>query len=203
MTEKLSFPSADRNKGPILEILERVLPPDASVLEIASGSGQHAVHFARELPGITWQPSDVDPERRGSIRSWRGESGLENLLDPLTVDVTESDWKVGTFDAVYNSNLIHIAPWECCLGLLAGARRHVRPGGLLIIYGPFKIGGEHTAPSNRAFDEDLRSRDPRWGVRDLEAVQEAADGFDLEERVEMPANNQTLVFRKTRSHSET
>lgn len=197
MTEKLSFPSADRNKDPILEVLERVLPPNASVLEIASGSGQHAVHFAGQLPEITWQPSDVDPERRASIRIWREESGLGNILDPLAVDVTEPEWNVGTFDAIYNSNLIHISPWECCLGLLAGARRHVRPGGLLIIYGPFKIGGGHTAPSNRAFDEDLRSRDPRWGVRDLEAVRGAADGFDLEERVEMPANNQTLIFRKT------
>ena len=197
MTEKLSFPSADRNKDPILEVLERVLPPNASVLEIASGSGQHAVHFAGQLPEITWQPSDVDPERRASIRIWREESGLGNILDPMAVDVTEPEWNVGTFDAIYNSNLIHISPWECCLGLLAGARRHVLAGGLLIIYGPFKIGGGHTAPSNRAFDEDLRSRDPRWGVRDLEAVRGAADGFDLEERVEMPANNQTLIFRKT------
>ena len=197
MTEKFSSPSADRNKDPILEVLARVLPPNASVLEIASGSGQHAVHFAGQLPGVTWQPSDVDPERRASIRIWREESGLGNILDPLAVDVTEPEWNVGTFDAIYNSNLIHISPWECCLGLLAGARRHVRPGGLLIIYGPFKISGGHTAPSNRAFDEDLRSRDPRWGVRDLEAVCDAADGFGLEERVEMPANNQTLIFRKT------
>ena len=197
MTEKLSFPSADRNKDPILEVLARVLPANASVLEIASGSGQHAVHFAGQLPGVTWQPSDVDPERRASVRIWREESGLGNILDPVAVDVTEPEWNVGTFDAVFNSNLIHISPWECCLGLLAGARRHLRPGGLLIIYGPFKIGGGHTAPSNRAFDEDLRSRNPRWGVRDLEAVEEAADGFDLEERIEMPANNLTLVFRKT------
>lgn len=197
MTEKLSFPSADRNKDPILEVLARVLPANASVLEIASGSGQHAVHFAGQLPGVTWQTSDVDPERRASVRIWREESGLGNILDPVAVDVTEPEWNVGTFDAVFNSNLIHISPWECCLGLLAGARRHLRPGGLLIIYGPFKIGGGHTAPSNRAFDEDLRSRNPRWGVRDLEAVEEAADGFDLEERIEMPANNLTLVFRKT------
>ena len=197
MTEKLSFPSADRNKGPILDVLKRVLPPNARVLEIASGTGQHAVHFAAHLPGITWQPSDIDPERCASIRIWRGESGLENILEPLTVDVTRSDWDVGAFDVIYNSNLIHISPWKCCLGLLAGARRHVRPDGLLIIYGPFKIGGEHTAPGNRAFDEDLRARDPRWGVRDLEAVRDAADGFTFEERVEMPANNQTLVFRKT------
>jgi len=197
VTEKLSFPSADRNKGPILDVLRRVLPEPAVVLEIASGSGQHAVHFAGRLPGITWQPSDIDSERRASIRIWREESGLENLLDPLTVDVTEPDWDVGTYDAVYNSNLIHIAPWECCLGLLAGARRHLRPGGALIVYGPFRIAGEHTAPSNADFDADLRSRNERWGVRDLEAVVEAARGFTFEDRVEMPANNQTLIFRKT------
>jgi len=196
MTEKLNFPSADRNKEPILEVLRRVLPTKASVLEIASGSGQHAVHFAGHLSGITWLPSDMDTERRASIRAWREESELTNLLEPLHIDVTTTDWNVGQFDAIYNSNLIHITPWKCCLGLLAGSQRHIRPGGLLIIYGPFRIGGAHTAPSNQAFDDDLRSRDPNWGVRDLEAVEDAAGGFSLEERVEMPANNQILVFRR-------
>ena len=197
MTEKLSLASADRNKGPILEVLKRVIPPNARILEIASGTGQHAVFFADNLSGITWQPSDPDEERRASTRAWRDEAGLENILDPIDIDVIDSIWNIGAFDVIYNSNLIHISPWECCLGLLAGARRHVRPDGLLIIYGPFRIGGEHTAPGNRAFDVDLRARDPRWGVRDLEAVRDAADGFTFEERVEMPANNQTLVFRKT------
>jgi len=196
MTEKLNFPSAERNKKPILDVLRGVLAEDATVLEIASGSGQHSVHFAGNLPRVTWQPSDLDPERRASIRAWRDEFKLGNLLEPLSIDVTSTDWNVGRFDAVYNSNLIHISPWECCLGLLAGARRHISPGGRLIIYGPFRIGGEHTAPSNQAFDEDLRSRDSSWGIRDLEAVERAADGLTLEERVEMPANNQTLVFRR-------
>ncbi len=196
MVEKLILPSADRNKGPILEVLRRVLPDEATVLEISSGSGQHAAHFTEHLAGITWQPSDIDEERRASIRAWREESGLVNLLEPLPIDVTKSEWGVGLFDAVYNSNLIHITPWVCCLGLLAGARRHLGPGGALIIYGPFRIDGEHTAPSNQEFDEDLRSRNSDWGVRDLEAVQDAAGGFTLEERVEMPANNQILVFRR-------
>lgn len=196
MTEKLILPSADRNKGPILDVLRRVLPESAAVLEIASGTGQHAVHFAEHLPGISWQPSDMDGERRASIRAWRDDSQLTNLLEPVNIDVTNTGWEVGIFDAIYNSNLIHISPWECCLGLLAGAKRHVRPGGLLIIYGPFRIGGDHTAPSNRGFDDDLRSRNPKWGVRDLEAVRDAAAGFNLEERVEMPANNQILVFRR-------
>lgn len=197
MDPKLNFPSADRNKQPILEVLRRVLPEAATVLEIASGSGQHAVHFAEHLPWITWLPSDVDEDRRESVRAWRQESGLANLREPIHLDVTDDEWDVGMVDAVYNSNLIHISPWKCCLGLLAGARRHIRPGGRLIIYGPFRIDGEHTAPSNLAFDEDLRSRDARWGVRDLEAIEDAAVGFQLEERVEMPANNQILVFRRT------
>lgn len=197
MTEKLSFPSAERNKQPILDVLRRVLAGNATVLEIASGSGQHAVHFAGNLPRVTWQPSDLDPGCRLSIRAWRDEFKLPNLLEPLSIDVTSTDWNVGLFDAVYNSNLIHISPWECCLGLLAGARRHIRPGGRLIIYGPFRIGGEHTAPSNQAFDEDLRSRNPDWGVRDLDVVENAAEGLTLEERIEMPANNLILVFRKT------
>ena len=196
MIEKLILPSADRNKGPILEVLRRVLPEHATVLEIASGSGQHAVHFAEHLPGIIWQPSDPDGERRASIRAWRDEAGHDRVREPIRIDVTDSHWDVDTYDAIFNSNLIHISPWKCCLGLLAGARRHVRPGGLLIIYGPFRIGGDHTAPSNLAFNEDLRSRNPNWGVRDLEAVQDAAVGFALEERVEMPAKNQILVFRK-------
>lgn len=197
MDPKLCFPSADRNKQPILDVLRQVLPEEATVLEIASGSGQHAVHFAEHLPWITWQPSDVDEDRRASVRAWQAESGLTNLREPIHLDVTDDEWDLGTVDAVYNSNLIHITPWKCCLGLLAGARRHIRPGGRLIIYGPFRIDGEHTAPSNLAFDEDLRSRDARWGVRDLEAIEDAAVGFQLEERVEMPANNQVLVFRRT------
>jgi SAM-dependent methyltransferase len=194
---KLVHPAAERNKEPILGVLRRVLPSTASVLEIAGGSGQHAAFFAENLPGITWLPTDIEAERLASIDAWCRESKLANFLAPRALDVLDDDWGLGSFDAVFNANFIHITPWKCCLGLLAGARRHLHTGGLLIFYGPFRIGGEHTAPSNATFDDDLRGRNPEWGVRDLEAVVDAAEGFMLEERVEMPANNQVLIFRRT------
>lgn len=194
---KLEHPSSERNKQPILEVLRRILPLRGTVLEIAGGSGQHAVYFAEHLPGITWLPTDVDEERLASIRAWRADSHCANLLEPRSLDVLHDDWDVGTVDVIFSSNMVHITPWKCCLGLLAGARRHLSPGGLLVFYGPFRIGGEHTAPSNADFDESLRGRDPNWGVRDLEAIRDAAAGLILEERVEMPANNQILVFRRT------
>jgi len=193
---KLEHPSSERNKQPILEVLRRVLPSNATVLEIAGGSGQHAVYFSGNLPGINWLPTDIDEGRLASIRAWREESSCSNLLEPRRLDVLDDDWDIGTVDVVFSSNMVHITPWDCCLGLLAGARRHLTPGGLLVFYGPFQIGGEHTAPSNVAFDENLRGRDPSWGVRDLEAIRDAADGLVLEERTEMPAKNQILVFRR-------
>lgn len=194
---KLEHPSSERNKQPILDVLRRVLPLRGTVLEIAGGSGQHAVFFAENLPGITWLPTDIDEEWLASIRAWRADSKCSSILEPRRLDVLDEDWDVGTVDVVFSSNMVHITPWECCLGLLAGARRHLTPGGLLVFYGPFRIGGEHTAPSNAAFDESLRGRDPRWGVRDLEAIRDAAAGLVLKERIEMPANNQMLVLRRT------
>ena len=193
---KLEHPSSERNKQPILDVLRRLLPSSGTVLEIAGGSGQHAVFFSENLPGITWLPTDIDDERLASIRAWRESSNCSNLLEPKRLDVLDDDWGIGKVEVVFSANMVHITPWECCLGLVAGARRHLTPGGLLIFYGPFRIGGEHTAPSNAAFDEDLRGRDPSWGVRDLDAIRDAADGLVLEERVAMPANNQILVFRK-------
>jgi SAM-dependent methyltransferase len=193
---KLVHSSSERNKQPILDVLLRVLPSNGRVLEIAGGSGQHAAFFAENLPGITWQPTDIEADRLASISAWRKEARLENFLAPRRLDVLDDDWGLGSFDAVFNANFIHITPWKCCLGLLAGARRHLPPGGLLIFYGPLSIGGEHTAPSNAGFDDDLRGRNAEWGVRDLEAVEDAAIGFRFEERVEMPANNQMLVFRR-------
>ena len=196
MDEKLCHPWTDRNKEPILEVLRRFLPARGTVLEVGSGSGQHAVFFAEHLPKVQWLPSDVSAENLTSIREWAGERNLPNLLEPLFLDVLEREWKTGAIEAVFNANMIHITPWECCLGLLAGARRHVVEEGLLILYGPFRIDDQHTADSNAQFDTSLRERDPRWGIRDLEAVCEAAEGFELVERAEMPANNQTLVFRR-------
>lgn len=195
---KQSWPAPERNKAPILAVLERVLPPSGRVLEIASGSGQHAVHFAQHLPGLRFLPSDVSSENLASIRAWVSEAALPNLEEPRQLDVCAPDYGVAEVDAIFNANLIHIAPWACAEGLFAGARRHLRPSGVLVLYGPFHIGGQPTSDSNAAFDVSLRERDRRWGVRDLEAVLELASAAGLvhEERVTMPANNQLLVFRK-------
>jgi SAM-dependent methyltransferase len=191
-------PSAERNKGPILAVLQRVLPPAGTVLEIASGTGQQVVHFAEALPHLTFQPSDPDPASRASVAAWIAETGVCNVLPPLDLDVRSPDWGVDAADAVVCVNMIHIAPWSCTEGLLAGAARLLPPNGPLVIYGAFKRGGAHTAPSNEAFDASLRRQDPDWGIRDLEAVAALgeAHGFALDEIVEMPANNLTVVLRK-------
>ena len=217
--------SSERNKGPILEVLKRVLPERGLVLEIGSGTGRHAAHFAPLLPGITWQPSDRDPDSFASIDAWAQEATGEaarpgvppdnirppNLRPPIVLDVTEEVWPIEQeagrtggptgkqqVVAVFSANMIHIAPWDCCLGLLAGAGRILTTAGVLVLYGPFKRHGQHTAPSNESFDQSLRARDPSWGVRDLDAVADAAAarGLDLAETVEMPANNLIAVFRR-------
>lgn len=195
---KQCWPAPERNKGPILDVLNRVLPAEGSALELASGSGQHAVHFARHLPGWRWQPSDMDDGNLASIAAWVEDEGLGNLCPPLRIDVTADDWGAPSFDGIYCANMVHIAPWECAVGLVAGAGRHLADGGTLALYGPYRVGGAHTAPSNEAFDQGLRSRDASWGVRDMEAMIELAGrvGIDFVERVPMPANNQTLIFRK-------
>lgn len=194
---KLAWPAPERNKEPILEVLKRVLPREGTLLEIASGTGQHAVHFARHLPGLVVQPSDVDPAHLASIRAWGSEAMLSNLREPLLLDVL-GDWNIGTVDAVFNANMIHIAPWECAVALFEGVGRVLRAGGVFVLYGPFRVGGVHTAPSNEVFDRDLRSRDPRWGVRDIDELLPLAERAKLElvERVAMPANNQCLVFTR-------
>jgi SAM-dependent methyltransferase len=195
---KLSWPAPERNKQPIFEVLSRVLPTHGALLEIASGTGQHAVYFAERLPHLRYQPSDLEPANLRSIEAWVNEAQLPNLSRPLRLNVVEEPWPVDTVNAIYNANLIHIAPWECAVGLFRGASQHLAAGGVLVLYGPYRVGGAHTAPSNERFDEDLRQRDPSFGVRDLEAVVELAaqHGFSLAERVEMPANNQTLIFRR-------
>lgn len=195
---KQSWPAPERNKAPILAVLTRVLPAHGRVLELASGSGQHVVHFAQHLPGLRFLPSDVESSNLASIRAWVAEAALPNLAEPRQLDVCAPDYGVGEVDAIFNANLIHIAPWACAEGLFEGARRHLCPGGVLVLYGPFHLGGQPTSESNAAFDVGLRERDARWGVRNLEAVLELAGGAGLllEERVEMPANNQLLVFRK-------
>ncbi len=191
-------PSALRNRDPILAVLRRVFPSQGLVMEIASGTGEHAVHFAAGLPGVTWQPSDRDPDALRSVAAHRAAAGLTNLLAPIVLDVTAPSWPVARADAMTCINMIHIAPWAASEGLMAGARRVLTPGGVLTLYGPYKIEGRHTAPSNAAFDESLRARNPEWGIRDLDAVRELAGrhGLEFVERIEMPANNQCVVFRK-------
>jgi hypothetical protein len=198
MTARRHAPATGRNRDPILQVLRRILPVQGTVLEIASGTGEHAVFFAAAFPGLVWQPTDADPQALASIAAWTVDSGVTNVAAPLLLDVSASSWSIERADALFSANLIHIAPWEACLGLMSGAGRCLPPGAPLVTYGPYRIGGVHTAESNAAFDADLRARDPRWGVRDVEAVIEAASasGLDFVERVAMPANNQILVFRR-------
>lgn len=191
-------PAADRNKQPILEILQRVLPESGLVLEIASGTGQHAAWFAGHLPAWTWQPTDADPDALPSIAAWAAEAGLANVRPPLHLDVMAPAWLVTTVDAVFCANMLHIAPWATCAALMRGAARHLAPQGLLVLYGPYLVDGQVTAPSNLAFDADLHSRNPAWGLRRLaDVAKEAREaGLELQEQFAMPANNLTLVFRR-------
>jgi hypothetical protein len=174
------------------------LPPRGTVLEIASGTGEHATFFATALPNLRWQPSDIEGESLASIAAWTQTERTPNVCAPLGLDVTEHPWPIPVVDAIFTANMIHIAAWSACLGLMRGAGAHLGGGGVLVVYGPFKIDGAHTAPSNAAFDLDLRRRNATWGVRDLADVIEAAHGQGLtfEERVGMPSNNQALVFRR-------
>lgn len=191
-------PAATRNRDPILAVLRRVLPQTGTVLEIASGSGEHSVHFARALPGLVFQPSDPNPEARLSIAAWAADSGLANLRPPLALDAASPSWDVTAADAVLCINMIHISPWAATEGLIRGAAGILPPGGPLYLYGPYRRAGVVTAPSNEAFDQDLRRRDPAWGLRDLEAVAAlaAAAGFSGPAVTAMPANNLSVVFRR-------
>jgi SAM-dependent methyltransferase len=193
-------PAAERNRGPILDVLSRVLPKAGVVLEIASGTGQHAVHFAAALPGITWQPSDPDAASRASIDAWRQHVLLDNLNAPIALDVRSAPWPVpDSLAAIVCINMIHIAPWEAAEALFQGAGEHLAGAGVLFLYGPYKRGGAHTAPSNEAFDDQLRATHPAWGIRNMEDVVELGRKANLwmEEAVPMPANNFCLIFRRT------
>ena len=191
-------PSVARNKDAIAGVLARYLPSSGLVLEIASGSGEHAVHFASTFPALVFQPTDPSEEARASIAAWRQEAALPNMRAPLALDVTAAPWPINYADAITCINMIHIAPWEATLGLVAGAARIIPPGGLLFLYGPYKRAGQHTAPSNADFDASLRERDARWGVRDLETVaaEATAMGFAAPMIEAMPANNLSLIFRR-------
>ncbi|NES97061.1 MAG: DUF938 domain-containing protein [Desertifilum sp. SIO1I2] len=206
-------PATERNREPILAVLLEVLPATGTVLEISSGTGEHAVFFAPRLAPRLWIPTDVSAIAISSIAQWREEYPAENLYPPMMLDVCEPIWPVEqeelpeplqAFDAnrdpiraIVNINMIHIAPWQACLGLMEGARRILPSGGILYLYGPFKRGGRHTAPSNEQFDQSLQAQNPEWGVRDLDEVVEVAQSHQLRflKMVEMPANNLSVVFQ--------
>lgn len=198
-------PATDRNREPILAVLQQVLPPTGCVLEIASGTGQHAIYCAPQLQPRRWLPSDPNPIARDSIEAWRVACPTENLLPPLDINAASPDWPskaqavAADITAIVNINMIHISPWASCLGLMAGAGQILPAGGVLYLYGPFRRQGQPTAPSNEAFDRQLRSQNPEWGLRALEEVVAVAaqQSLTLKEVVEMPANNLSVVFKQS------
>ncbi len=196
--DRRSAPHVARNAAPIADVLRDVLPQRGLALEIASGSGEHVLHFARAFPQLTWQPSDPDPVARRSIEAWRGAAGLSNLLAPVALDARGEDWPVAAADAILAINMVHISPWTATEGLMRGAGRLLPAGAPLYLYGAYRQAGVATAPSNEAFDAWLRAQDPEWGVRDLDDVAAAAEacGLALDTVVPMPANNLSVVFRK-------
>lgn len=195
-------PATQRNREPIFEILSKVLAQKSNILEIASGTGEHAVYFASQLKSCRWIPSDTNPMSWESIIAWKQAESVANLKRPLSIDVTQANWQQQVaelnIDAIVNINMIHIAPWQACLGLMIGAGQILPPGGVLYLYGPYKRNGKHTAPSNADFDRSLRARNPEWGVRDLEAVEAAAaaQNLQLQQVIEMPANNLSVIFSR-------
>lgn len=206
MTDDRQFaPATQRNREPILEVLQRILPNTGTILEIASGTGEHAVFFAPRLPGRKWLPTDIHYLSLASISAWGKYSPSDNIYSPILLDVCENIWAIeqenqylAEITAIVSINMIHISPWAACLGLMAGAGRILPPNGILYLYGPFKQNGQHTAPSNAAFDEMLKSQNPEWGVRDLEEVIAVAKMQNLHwrETVSMPANNLSVIFEK-------
>jgi SAM-dependent methyltransferase len=200
MLRKRQAPAAGRNAGPIREVLADLLPAGL-VLEVASGTGQHAAHMAAAFPHVTWQPSDADPVALTSIAAWVAESSLANLRAPIELDVEVEPWPLSSADAIVCINLLHIAPWSAALALFRGAARLLGPGGLLYTYGPYRFDGQFTSPSNAAFDASLRLQDAAWGVRDLRDLEAAARaaGLRLADTIRMPANNHSLVFRREES----
>jgi SAM-dependent methyltransferase len=191
-------PSAVRNRDAILGVLRRALPHEGTVLEIGSGTGQHALHFAAALPRLRWQPSDPDPAMRASIAAWIAHARPANVAAPLAFDIEARPWPVGAVDAVVCINVLHVAPWRIVPALFGGAAAALPAGAPIVLYGPYRRAGTPTAESNERFDAQLRAHDPAWGLRSVEDVARAATvaGIDLVETVEMPANNLCLVLRR-------
>ncbi len=199
MTDQRRFaPATQRNRAPILNVLKEVLPARGLVLEVASGTGEHAIHFARALPGLVWQPTDPSRDARASIDAWIAQEGPSNVRKAIDLDASSEDWPVAQADAVVCINMIHISPWEATVGLMRGAGRTLPSGAPLFLYGPYKRAEVPLEPSNAIFDQGLKARDPRWALRELEEVSACAAEYGLERErvVEMPANNLSLVFRR-------
>lgn len=196
-SRRKSAPAALRNREPIADVLPEWLPEHGVVLEIASGTGEHAVFFAERFPNLEWQPSDVHRDALQSIRAWRADARLPNLREPLVIDSASPNWRVDAADAILNINMVHISPWASALGLLDGAARLLEPGAPLILYGPWLSDRIETAAGNLAFDSDLKSRDPEWGLRRVEdfVAEASARGLRLTDQRSMPANNLMLLFR--------
>ena len=199
---RLDYPATGRNQEVILDVLKEALPKSGAVLEVASGSGQHITYFAQQIPQLKWQPSDTDAAARASIDAWRNEMGVTDVVHtPIDLDASVDIWSLGhikDLNAIMSINMIHISAWEACLGLLKNASRVLPVGGVLYLYGPFKVGGFHIAPSNAEFDLSLQSQNPSWGVRNLDDVAEEAlkQNFQLMKTIRMPANNFSVIFHK-------
>jgi hypothetical protein len=196
--QRLHSAAAGRNRAPIFDVLRKILPERGLVLEVASGSGEHVVHFAAGAPGLTFAPSDPSPQARDSIAAWIACTGVANVPAPLALDASDDSWPITHADALICINMIHISPWAATEGLFCNAGRILPPGSPLYLYGPFRRDGAHTAPSNAEFDMWLRAQDSRWGVRDVETVTSLArqSGFEGPDIIEMPANNLSLIFRR-------
>ena len=195
---RLYYPATLRNREPILEVLREILPSTGQVLEISSGSGEHAVYFAQALSSIQWTPSDPDLRCLASIDAWRKTHTITNLQPPVFLDVCQNSWPMQHADAIVNINMIHSAPWEACLALMKGCATLLDEGGVLFMYGPYKIKGEHTSDSNFYFDMNLRDQNSQWGVRDLDDVIEVAHRVGLihQETRKMPANNLSVIYQR-------
>jgi SAM-dependent methyltransferase len=196
---RLASPSAERNREPIAAVLSQVLPQSGLVLEVGSGTGEHTIHFARMMPHLIWQPSERERDCLRSISAWAAVEAQANVLQPLYLDVADAQWPIANAEAIVSINMIHIAPWSVAQALLRGAKRILPPGGLLCLYGPYRLAGQHTSASNREFDAQLRAMNSKWGVRDLDALASEARIFniDLARTFQMPANNLVVVFRKS------
>lgn len=194
---KRHAPATARNRDHISAVLRDALPRQGVVLEVASGTGEHVVHLAATFPHLTWQPSDYDEAGLASIAAWAAESGLTNVNPAIRIDASAKDWSIVRADAILCINMVHISPWSATLGLMAGAARILPEGGLLYLYGPYRQHGVITAPSNEDFDVSLKDRNPGWGLRYVEDMISVAHGFALERIIEMPANNLSLIFRRS------